>query len=158
MRWGSGLRRRRCSTYSPTPSSRLCCSWGRAALTTPRAPTTSDEWGGWRSRCPGTFATFTVGGLAIAGIPPFSGFWSKDEILAAAWHYEKGVYVLGIIAAFLTSVYIFRLIFITFLGSYRGGEEPQHGEHVPDHPSRVAGDHGVADGHTGGRGIRLRSG
>ena len=90
--------------------------------------------GGLAKSMPWTFATFTVGGLAIAGIPPFSGFWSKDEILAAAWHYEKGVYVLGIIAAFLTSVYIFRLIFITFLGSYRGGEEPQHGEHVPDHP------------------------
>ena len=90
--------------------------------------------GGLAKSMPWTFATFTIGGLAIAGIPPFSGFWSKDEILAAAWHYEKGVYILGIIAAFLTSVYIFRLIFITFLGSYRGGEKPQYGEHVPDHP------------------------
>ena len=90
--------------------------------------------GGLAKSMPWTFATFTIGGLAIAGIPPFSGFWSKDEILAAAWHYEKGVYILGILAAFLTSVYIFRLIFVTFLGSYRGGEEPQHGEHVPDHP------------------------
>ena len=92
------------------------------------------KMGGLAKAMPWTFGTFTIGGLAIAGIPPFSGFWSKDEILAAAWHYEKGVYVLGIVAAFLTSVYIFRLIFITFLGSYRGGEEPQHGEHIPDEP------------------------
>ena len=54
--------------------------------------------------------------------------------MAAAWHGDKGVYILGIVAAFLTSVYIFRLIFITFLGKYRGGEAPQHGEHVPDEP------------------------
>ncbi len=90
--------------------------------------------GGLAKPMPWTFATFLIGGLAISGIPPLSGFWSKDEILAAAWHEEKGIYILGIVAAFLTSVYIFRLIFITFLGKYRGGEEPQHGEHVPDHP------------------------
>ena len=90
--------------------------------------------GGLAKPMPWTFATFAIGGLSIAGIPPFSGFWSKDEILAAAWHGDKGVYILGILAAFLTSVYIFRLIFITFLGKYRGGEAPQHGEHVPDEP------------------------
>ena len=90
--------------------------------------------GGLAKPMPWTFATFAIGGLAISGIPPFSGFWSKDEILAAAWHGDKGVYILGIVAAFLTSVYIFRLIFITFLGKYRGGEAPQHGEHVPDEP------------------------
>ena len=90
--------------------------------------------GGLAKPMPWTFATFVIGGLAISGIPPFSGFWSKDEILAAAWHEEKGVYILGIVAAFLTSVYIFRLIFITFLGKYRGGEAPQHGEHVPAEP------------------------
>ena len=90
--------------------------------------------GGLAKTMPWTFATFAIGGLAISGIPPFSGFWSKDEILAAAWHYEKGVYVLGLIAAFLTSVYIFRLIFITFLGSYRGGEPSEHGDHAPAKP------------------------
>ena len=90
--------------------------------------------GGLAKPMPWTFATFAIGGLAISGIPPFSGFWSKDEILAAAWHGDKGVYILGIVAAFLTSVYIFRLIFITFLGKYRGGEAPQHGEHVPAEP------------------------
>ena len=106
----------------------------REASTTRPGHTTSEGWAGFAKTMPWTFSTFTIGGLAIAGIPPFSGFWSKDEILAAAWHYEKGVYILGILAAFLTSIYIFRLIFITFLGSYRGGEEPQHGEHVPDEP------------------------
>ena len=90
--------------------------------------------GGLAKPMPWTFVTFAIGGLAISGIPPFSGFWSKDEILAAAWHGDKGVYILGIVAAFLTSVYIFRLIFITFLGKYRGGEAPQHGEHVPAEP------------------------
>ena len=92
------------------------------------------KMGGLAKSMPWTFATFTVGGLAIAGIPPFSGFWSKDEILAAAWDYEKGVYVLGTIAAVLTSIYIFRLIFVTFLGSYRGGEPSEHDDHGDGQP------------------------
>ncbi|MCH9036803.1 MAG: NADH-quinone oxidoreductase subunit L [Chloroflexi bacterium] len=83
--------------------------------------------GGLARPMPWTFATFLIGGLAISGIPPLAGFWSKDDILSAAWNEEKGVYILGVVAAFLTAFYIFRLIFVTFLGEYRGGESQEQG-------------------------------
>ena len=84
--------------------------------------------GGLARPMPWTFVTFLVAGLSISGIPPFSGFWSKDDILNAAWQEEKGVYILAIVAAFLTALYIFRLVFITFAGQYRGGAAEEHGE------------------------------
>ena len=83
--------------------------------------------GGLARPMPWTFATFLIGGLAISGIPPLAGFWSKDDILNAAWNEEKGVYILGVAAAFLTAFYIFRLVFVTFLGEYRGGESQEQG-------------------------------
>ncbi len=82
--------------------------------------------GGLMRPMPWTFATFLIGALSIAGIPPLAGFWSKDEILHVAWNEEKGVFILAIIAAFLTSVYIFRLVFLTFTGQYRGETAEAH--------------------------------
>ena len=76
--------------------------------------------GGLRSRLPITYWTFVIGAVAIAGVPPLAGFWSKDEILAAAFF--KGnyfVWVLGSAAAFMTAFYMFRLIFMTFHGTMR---------------------------------------
>ena len=75
--------------------------------------------GGFRKAMPFTFGCFIVGGLALAGVPPFSGFFSKDEILAAVgseggWHIILAV--LGYIVAFMTAVYTFRMIFRAFLG------------------------------------------
>ena len=74
--------------------------------------------GGFRKAMPFTFGCFIVGGLALAGVPPFSGFFSKDEILAAVgseggWHVILAV--LGYIVAFMTAVYTFRMIFRAFL-------------------------------------------
>ena len=78
-----------------------------------------DRMGGFRRATPFTFGCFVVGGLALAGVPPFSGFFSKDEILAlvgdrGGWHWA--LYVLGYAGAFLTAVYTFRMIFRAFLG------------------------------------------
>jgi NADH-quinone oxidoreductase subunit L len=78
-----------------------------------------DRMGGFRRAMPFTFASFVVGGLALSGIPPFSGFFSKDDILLFAaerggWHWA--LYVVGYIGAFLTAIYTFRMIFRAFLG------------------------------------------
>src|SRR5687767_11763644 len=78
-----------------------------------------DRMGGFRKPMPFTFGCFVVGGLALAGVPPFSGFFSKDEILAYTadrgdWH--VALVVIGYIAAFLTAIYTFRMIFRAFLG------------------------------------------
>ncbi len=73
--------------------------------------------GGLARRIPVTWITFIVGGLALSGIFPFAGFWSKDEILGRDFH--AGIYVIwavGLIAAFITAFYTFRMIFVTFWG------------------------------------------
>ncbi|MGA8432262.1 MAG: NADH-quinone oxidoreductase subunit L [Candidatus Sulfotelmatobacter sp.] len=82
--------------------------------------------GGLRSYIPWTFLTMGIATLAIAGIPPLAGFWSKDEILWKAYSSPQGSWVfwlLGVITAFITSFYMFRLMYMTFAGDYRGQEE-----------------------------------
>ena len=93
---------------------------------------------------PVTFATMLIGTLAIAGIPPFSGFFSKDEILFRAFLDNKAVWVLAVITAMMTAFYMFRLIAMTFLGAYRGpawqaaahghGHGAWHGPHESPRP------------------------
>ena len=94
------------------------------------------KMGGLRHIMPITFITFGIGTLALAGIIPFSGFWSKDEILIEAWKHNKGVFVFGLLAAGLTAAYMVRAVYMTFLGQYRGGEEPEPDGHGgdPAHP------------------------
>jgi NADH-quinone oxidoreductase subunit L len=90
------------------------------------------EMGGLRSKMRVTVWTFVIGTIALAGIPPFAGFWSKDEILATA--YEVGTlhgYVLfgtGLAAAFLTSFYMFRLCFVAFWGRVPEKVHPHESE------------------------------
>ena len=74
------------------------------------------RFGGLRKSMPVTSATFMLGWLAIAGMPPLSGFWSKDEILAAAWRNSPALWVLGLFTAVLTAFYMSRLVFMTFYG------------------------------------------
>jgi NADH-quinone oxidoreductase subunit L len=78
--------------------------------------------GGLRRFMPLTFLTFLIGSLSLCGIPPFSGFWSKDEILNSALNANPVLFLLGFVTVFLTAFYVFRAIFLTFFGSYRGGE------------------------------------
>ena len=80
--------------------------------------------GGLRKSIPVTFATMMVAALAISGIPPLAGFFSKDEILWSAWtHGHPIIWLVGFAVAGLTAFYMFRLIFLTFFGSQRFSEE-----------------------------------
>lgn len=83
-----------------------------------------DIWkmGGLRKKMPVTFWTFMVGTLALAGVWPLSGFFSKDAILAAAQEHSLPLFVLGVAVAALTTFYMFRLVFVAFLGSERTHE------------------------------------
>jgi NADH-quinone oxidoreductase subunit L len=78
-----------------------------------------DIWkmGGLRHKMPVTFLTFMAGTLALAGLPPFSGFYSKDGILAQAAEHSLPLFVLGVVVAALTTFYMFRLVFVAFLGA-----------------------------------------
>jgi len=77
------------------------------------------HYGGLRKLMPVTSATFIIGWLAIAGVPPFSGFWSKDEVLAYAYDVNIGLWIVGLVTALLTAFYMSRQVFMTFYGEYR---------------------------------------
>ncbi|HEX4979328.1 MAG TPA: NADH-quinone oxidoreductase subunit L [Acidimicrobiales bacterium] len=77
---------------------------------------------------PITWSTFMVGWLAIAGVPPFAGFWSKDEILAGAWLDNKALWVVGLVTAFLTAYYMSRQVFLVFYGEERWRHADHHDE------------------------------
>ncbi|MBI4216164.1 MAG: NADH-quinone oxidoreductase subunit L [Chloroflexi bacterium] len=79
------------------------------------------QMGGLRRRMPWTFFTFVIASLSLAGIWPLSGFWSKDEILAVAFQGNFILFLLALATVFMTAFYSFRVIFLTFAGSYRGG-------------------------------------
>ncbi|GAA3934763.1 NADH-quinone oxidoreductase subunit L [Hymenobacter algoricola] len=91
--------------------------------------------GGLRKALPITFLTFLIGCLAISGIPPFSGFFSKDEILEHVFQHNKILWGLGLLTAFLTAFYMFRLLFLTFFGEFRGTEEQKH--HLHESPASM---------------------
>lgn len=85
--------------------------------------------GGLKSKIPVTYWTFLIGTLAIAGIPPLSGMISKDEILVALWAKSPVIWGLTLFGAALTGIYMFRLLFLTFFGNFRGTEEQKHHLH-----------------------------
>jgi NADH-quinone oxidoreductase subunit L len=87
------------------------------------------KMGGLKSKLPITHLTFLIGCIAIAGIPPFSGFFSKDEILTAAYEKNPIYFYLGIVGAGMTAFYMFRLYATTFLGKFRGTDEQAHHLH-----------------------------
>jgi NADH-quinone oxidoreductase subunit L len=76
-----------------------------------------------------TYVTFLIGCIAIAGVPPFSGFFSKDAILLSVFLHSPLQYALALFAALLTAFYMFRLLFLTFSGRFRGTLEQQHHLH-----------------------------
>lgn len=91
------------------------------------------KMGGLKKHMPITHITFLLACLAIAGIPPFSGFFSKDEILMAAYSANPVYYYVGLGGALMTAFYMFRLYSLTFLGSFRGTHEQAH--HLHESPS-----------------------
>jgi NADH-quinone oxidoreductase subunit L len=101
------------------------------------------KMGGLRSYIPWTFLTMGIATLAIAGIPPLAGFWSKDEILWKA--YSSGpegwvFWLIGVVTAFLTSFYMFRLLFMTFFGDYHGAHVDEHGHGSHGHDGHGHGE------------------
>jgi NADH-quinone oxidoreductase subunit L len=96
--------------------------------------------GGLRAKLPWTFWTMTAGTLAIAGIPGLAGFFSKDAILWRAYQASWAYWLVGVVTAFITSFYMFRLWFMTFFGQYRG-EAAVHADHG-SHSAHDAHGHG----------------
>lgn len=91
--------------------------------------------GGLRKVMKITFATFLISTLAISGLPPFSGFFSKDEILMTAYHHNPVLWVIGSVASIMTAFYMFRLLYLTFYKDFRGTEEQKH--HLHESPSLI---------------------
>jgi NADH-quinone oxidoreductase subunit L len=101
------------------------------------------DMGGLRRHMPRTYGTFLIGSLALAGIFPLSGFWSKDEILAAV-HYDATsgaggtvasfVLVVAIVGAFVTALYMARAVYLTFFGEYKGEGEPHEAPAIMTNP------------------------
>src|SRR6202042_1503278 len=97
------------------------------------------KMGGLRVYIPWTFLAMGIATLAIAGIPPLAGFWSKDEILWKAYQTSWIYWLIGLITAFITSFYMFRLLFMTFFGDYRGARADTLGHASPGHASDTHG-------------------
>jgi NADH-quinone oxidoreductase subunit L len=94
-----------------------------------------NKMGGIGKKMKITYVTFFIACLAIAGIPPFSGFFSKDEILAAAFSIHPLLYIIGVGGALLTAFYMFRLLSLTFAGNFRGTEEQLN--HLHESPPAI---------------------
>ncbi|WP_341228057.1 NADH-quinone oxidoreductase subunit L [uncultured Arcticibacterium sp.] len=93
------------------------------------------KMGGLWSKTKITAITFLIGTIAISGIPPFAGFFSKDEILAHVFEHNKGMWALAMLGSFMTAFYMFRLFFLTFTGQFRGTKEQE--EHLHESPSSM---------------------
>jgi NADH-quinone oxidoreductase subunit L len=102
------------------------------------------KMGGLRVYIPWTFLAMGIATLAIAGIPPLAGFWSKDEILWKAYQTSWIYWLIGLITAFITSFYMFRLLFMTFFGDYRGARADTQGHGSHGHASD---EHGHGEPH-----------
>jgi NADH-quinone oxidoreductase subunit L len=102
------------------------------------------KMGGLKTYIPMTFVTMLIATAAIAGIPPLAGFWSKDEILWKAYQANPIYWVLGAITAFITSFYMFRLLFMTFWGDYKGIQVDDHGQ---AHAAHAHEGHGHGEPH-----------
>lgn len=93
------------------------------------------KMGGLKDKIKITFITMLIGTIAISGIPPFSGFFSKDEILAHTYEHSRVLWLLGMITSMLTAFYMFRLLFLTFYGKFRGTHHQEH--HLHESPSTM---------------------
>jgi len=93
------------------------------------------KMGGLRKAMPITFWTMMISTLAIAGIFPFAGFWSKDEILLVAFEHNKVLWVVASIASIMTAFYMFRLMYLTFFKDFRGTQHQK--DHLHESPSLI---------------------
>jgi NADH-quinone oxidoreductase subunit L len=103
--------------------------------------------GALRKWMPITSATFIIGWLAIAGVPPFSGFWSKDDILLGAWEKNRLLWLIGLVTALMTAYYMSRQVFLVFYGGERWKQADARSEGEagaePEHEPAAADAHGA---------------
>ena len=105
------------------------------------------EMGGLRKVMPKTFATFIIGTVALAGLPPFAGFFSKDEILASFNHEgEITFFSIAVLGAFITAFYMTRAVSLTFLGEYRGHGHPHESHNIMTTPLLALSVFAIASG------------
>ena len=115
------------------------------------------EMGGLRKNMPVTFWTFLIGSLALVGIPPFAGFFSKDEIIATAFHtHHYAIWLVALATAFVTALYMTRAIVLTFAGDYRGAGHPHESPPAMTGPMALLAALSVGAGFRRDRGWRLR--
>lgn len=93
------------------------------------------KMGGLRKFLPVTHITFLIGTIAISGLPPLAGFFSKDEILAHAFGQNHFFWILGLVGSLMTCFYMFRLYYLTFWGKFRGTHEQEH--HLHESPKSM---------------------
>ena len=93
------------------------------------------KMGGLKKVMPITFITMLISSLAISGIFPFAGFWSKDEILMTAFHKDLPLWIIGSVASIMTAFYMFRLMYLTFFKEFRGTEHQK--SHLHESPSLI---------------------
>jgi NADH-quinone oxidoreductase subunit L len=93
------------------------------------------KMGGLKSKMKTTYYTFLISSLSIAGIPPLAGFFSKDEIMLTAFEHNKVLWIIAALASLLTAFYMFRLLYLTFFGEFRGAEEQKH--HLHESPKSM---------------------
>lgn len=87
------------------------------------------KMGGLKGKIKITFLTMFIATIAISGIPPFSGFFSKDELLAHVYEHSKALWLVGMLTSILTAFYMFRMLYLTFYGKFRGTHEQEHHLH-----------------------------
>ena len=90
--------------------------------------------GGLRKKMPLTWLTYLIGTIAITGVLPFAGFWSKDEIIASAFEHNTALFAIALLTAGMTAFYMFRTYFMTFEGEYRGHAHPHESPNVMTSP------------------------
>ena len=93
------------------------------------------KMGGLKKAMPITYITMLISSLAISGIFPFAGFWSKDEILMTAFHKDLPLWIIGSVASIMTAFYMFRLMYLTFFKEFRGTEHQK--SHLHESPSLI---------------------
>ena len=93
------------------------------------------KMGGLKKALPVTFITMLIGTIAISGVPPFAGFFSKDEILAHTYEHSQLLWFVGSIASLGTAFYMFRMLYLTFYGKFRGTHEQEH--HLHESPKSM---------------------
>jgi NADH-quinone oxidoreductase subunit L len=93
------------------------------------------KMGALKKYLPITFWTFAIATVAISGIPPFAGFFSKDEILMHVFEHSKLMWALAVVGSMMTSFYMFRLFFLTFYGTFRGTHDQEH--HLHESPLQM---------------------